>query len=683
MKRQMDAFRKACSLLLSRTEAGPSGPATQLAHDFLFLLSGTRGDHGAAEAHRRLEGLIGDPSLDELATFFQRALQVIEGEIDSALKQDKGLIDRLDRLGDALIAQEGEGPEPPDLIEAFWGLFCPQAVGVRADWEERIRGLREDRTVRDLSMCPDPLQRPAKEVLFSSNVLLTVPPRDVQPSELGLRKEIRQGLTHALAEDQAYWYDHPVQIGTAPEKNEILHGLKGLSDTLAFEKKRGTADPEDRLEVALSVSVTHPSLHGLARAYIEEEVSKERGIRDLDLFVFTEDDTARLVQDFLCPAARRFGLEGTEPNIFSGVFGVDGPYARHYNFLKAIAALWQVVKNPGIRATFKIDLDQVFPQKELVDATGASAFELLCTPLWGARGRDAHDRSVSLGMIAGALVNQGDIHKGLFTPDVTLPAGPWPPDRWVFASQVPQALSTVAEMMVRYGGSPLDGKSQCLSRIHVTGGTIGIRLDSLRRHRPFTLSCIGRAEDQAYLMSVLGGPDAPHLRYAHVPGLIMRHDKHAFAGEAIRTAAAGKAVGDYERMLLFSHYAGALPWPIEETRSCLDPFTGCFVLALPFTTALLCLALRALSLSDGNAETHGTHPDELLRLGARRLGPLLERHEKNPEWMRRSYDTERRAWHAYYDILDRVEEEARKQSAEASALVRKAEAIIEETRVAT
>ncbi|MGW8320809.1 MAG: hypothetical protein ACWGSD_04585, partial [Thermodesulfobacteriota bacterium] len=523
----------------------------------------------------------------------------------------------------------------------------------------------------------------AKEVLFSSNVLLTVPAGNVRPSELGLHDGIRQGVTQALEEDQAYWYDHPVQIGTAPEKNEILHGLKGLSDSLAFEKKRGRAGPEDRLEVALSVSVTHPSLHGLARAYIEEEVSRETGIRDLDLFVFTEDDTARLVEDFLCPAARRFGLEGTGPDLLSGILGVDGPYARHYNFLKAVAALWQVVKNPRIRATFKIDLDQVFPQEELVETMGASAFELLCTPLWGARGRDARGRSVSLGMIAGALVNQGDIRKGLFTPDVTLPEGPWTPDRWVFASQVPQALSTVAEMMARYGDLPLDGKSRCLIRIHVTGGTIGIRIESLRRHRPFTLSCIGRAEDQAYLMSVLGGPDEPYLRYAHVPGLIMRHDKHAFAGEAIRTAAAGKIVGDYERMLLFSHYAGALPWPMEETRSSLDPFTGCFVLGQPFTTTLLCLALKALSLSNGNGEASGIHPDELLRIGARRLGPLLERHEKDPEWMGRSYDTERRAWHAYYDILDRVEEEAQKKSADATQLIRKAEAIIEATRVVT
>jgi len=680
----METFRKACSFLLNRTKANPSSPATRLAHDFLFLLSGTGGDPGVAEARRRLEDLAGDPSWGELATFFQKALQVIEAEIDSAMKQDKALGGRFDRLGDALLAHDSEQrPGPTDLIEAFWEVFCPQAAGVRADWEARIQGLREDRTVRDLSLCPDPLVRPSREVLFSSNVLLTVPPGDVRPSELELREEIRRGLTQALEEDQAYWYDHPVQIGTAPEQNEILHGLKGLSDTLAFEKKRGTARPEDRLEVVLSVSVTHPSLHSVARAYIEEEVSRETGIRDLDLYVFTENDTARLVEDFLCPAARQFGLEGADPDLFPGIFGVDGPYARHYNFLKAIAAFWQVVKNPGIRATFKIDLDQVFPQEELVHTMGASAFELLCTPLWGAHGRDAQDRPVSLGMIAGALVNQGDIHKGLFTPDVTLPEGPWTPDRWVFASQVPQALSTVAEMMTRYGSSSLDGQTQCLSRIHVTGGTNGIRMESLRRHRPFTLSCIGRAEDQAYLMSVLGGPDEPLLRYAHVPGLIMRHDKHAFAGEAIRTAAAGKVVGDYERMLLFSHYAGALPWPIEETHSCLDPFTGCFALSLPFTTALLCLALKSLSLTAHNTDPGGIHPDELLRLGARRLGPLMDSHEEDPEWMGRAYDTERRAWHAYCDILDRVEEEAKKQSVEAKELIEEARAMIENTRVAT
>ena len=680
----MEGFRRACSFLLSQVEGRPSNPTAELAHDFLSLLARPKADPRAADAKRHLERLTGDPTWGELAAFFNNALRAVHSEIDSILKQDEELAERLDRLDASLLTGgREEGADPPDLIEAFWGFFCPQAVGVRANWEERTLELRNRRTVRDLSLSPDPLGRPAEEVLFSANVLLTVPPEGWEPSELGLREEISQGLAQALREEQTYWYDHPIQIGTSPEQNEILHGLKGLSDALIFEKRRGNARSEDRLDVALSVSVTHPGLHGLARTYIEDEVRKERGIRDLDLYVFTEDETVRLVEDFLCPAARRFGLEGTDPTFLSGIFGVDGPYARHYNFLKAAAALWQVVKDPGIRATFKIDLDQVFPEEQLVREMRASAFDQLCTSLWGAQGRDSQDRPVSFGMIAGALVNQGDIDGGLFTPDVTLAQGPWPLDRWVFASQVPQALSTTAEMMARYGDPSLDGKSRCLSRIHVTGGTVGIRVDSLRRYRPFTLSCIGRAEDQAYLMSVLCGPDSPYLRYVHVPGLIMRHDKHAFAGQAIRTAATGKIVGDYERMLLFSHYAKALPWPMQETRACLDPFTGCFILPLPFSTALICLTLKALSLNPDTSEKEGVDPEELLRVGARRLGPLVERFEKDPGWMSRSYEQEREAWHGYYDILAKVEEEMRKHSAEAIQLARKAEAMIEETRVST
>lgn len=680
----MDAFRKACSFLLGRTRANPSSPAMELCHAFLTILSGTGGEPRVEEARRRLDAFLDDPSWGEAAAFLHRGIRAVEREIASVPAGDANLRARLDRLASTLPAPgEDESRDPPDWIESFWSVFCPQAVGVASHWEERVRGLREGRTVHGLSLCPDPLQRPAEEILFSANVLLTVPPKEVDPSTLGLDDAMLHGVIQALSEEQAYWYDHPVPIGAPPGKNEILHGLRGLSETLAFEKKRGTAAPADRLDVVLSVSVTHPSLHGLAREYIEHEVSREPRIRDLDLHVFTEEDTTRLVEDFLCPAARRFGPEGAEPGLFFEIFGVDGPYARHYNFLKAVSALWQVARDPGVRATFKIDLDQVFPQKELVGEMGVSAFELLCTPLWGARGKDPQDRDISLGMIAGALVNEADIHRGLFTPDVTLPAGPWPPDRWVFTSQVPQALSTEAEMMACYDGPFLDGTSRCLSRVHVTGGTTGIRVESLRRHRPFTLSCIGRAEDQAYLMSVLGSPDNPCLRYAHIPGLIMRHDKHAFAREAIRAAAAGKVVGDYERMLLFSGYAEALPRPAEEVRSCLDPFTGCFISALPASTALLCLALKALSCREGIQDASGIRPEELLRLGARRLGPLLERRERDPDWMARSCETERRAWQAYYDILERVEAEAQKGKAEAIRLVEKARGIVEETRVRT
>ena len=132
-------------------------------------------------------------------------------------------------------------------------------------------------------------------------------------------------------------------------------------------------------------------------------------------------------------------------------------------------------------------------------------------------------------MMAGALVNEKDISASLFTPDVTYPTPPFKGEDTIFCSRIPQALSTLSEMMTRYDSGDIDGENSCISRIHVTGGTNGILIEALRRYRPFTPVFIGRAEDQAYLLSALFSKDSgPLLRYFHNDGLFMRHDKHAF-----------------------------------------------------------------------------------------------------------------------------------------------------------
>ena len=171
-------------------------------------------------------------------------------------------------------------------------------------------------------------------------------------------------------------------------------------------------------------------------------------MHNIDVYVFSEADTRRLVDDILAPAAIRY-LGGADSQELLTVFGVDGEYGRHYSFLKAIAAFWQIVMEPEIKATFKIDLDQVFPQKELVEQAGASAFEHFTTPLWGAKGFDAEGRPIELGLIAGALVNEDDIGNSLFTPDVGEPNRDIFSDEHVFFSMLPQALSTETEMMTR------------------------------------------------------------------------------------------------------------------------------------------------------------------------------------------------------------------------------------------
>jgi hypothetical protein len=335
-----------------------------------------------------------------------------------------------------------------------------------------------------------------------------------------------------------------------------------------------------------------------------------------------------------------------------------------------------------VRATFKIDLDQVFPQERLVEEGGGSAFERFQSPLWGARGRDADDCDVELGMLAGALVNEKDIARGLFTPDVTRPSTIPDGEAVAFFNRLPMALSTEAEMMTRYTGTAdnPDGKNTCLHRIHVTGGTNGILVDALRRHRPFTPTFIGRAEDQAYLLSVLfAGPAA--LRYVHSAGLIMRHDKEAFAGLAIEAAKLGRFVGDLVRTLYFSHYVKTLPWSDDQIKKTIDPFTGCFASHIPTTLVALRLSLRVGELlADGDEQARAEALD-LMEMATERLDPLIGRLSETPLALADELAKQRAGWDLFYDLLNALEEALAEGDHKACVLRDAARRVVEDCRI--
>jgi len=258
---------------------------------------------------------------------------------------------------------------------------------------------------------------------------------------------------------------------------------------------------------------------------------------------------------------------------------------------------------------------------------------------------------VELGMIAGALVDEADIGKSLFTPDVPFPNRRPSLDEHIFFSTLPQALSTEAEMMTRYIGDKLDGQRLCIQRIHVTGGTNGILVDSLRRYRPFTPSFIGRAEDQAYILSTLLNPGT-QLAYVHEAGLIMRHDKKAFAQEAIESAYLGKLVGDYIRILYFSAYAGALTNDVAKLKDTIDPFTGCFISRIPITVVYLRLGLKTASLFAEGKREQGL---EFIRIGAQRIITALDFIGGENSKLKDQYEKERLGWNLYYDTLSAIE----------------------------
>lgn len=646
-----------------------SGDEAVLALNAAFLLA-LAGDH---EAMDHLRATTDDPGLGKVAAFLMNGMAEIAAELKSA---DAAGLPIARELADCRAALQNEASPSPKAIEALWKVFFPEGLAASGNRDQAVAKLRQTRQVKLFELNPEPVANPLEQVLFSSNILLGPPLPGADMGGLDMGDDFKLRLLEAGAQPQLYWYDHPIPVGIAPESNEILHGLKGLAQAADFERKRHPEWGGGPLKCLLSVSVTHAGLRDLAHEYLNHELRRADGLDGLDIYLFTEADTDRLKQEVIFPAVARYFPE-TGVDHLEDVLGVDGEYGRHYSFLKAVSGWWSLLVDSRVQGTFKIDLDQVFPQRELVAQTGQSALEHLCTPLWGARGRDSGGEAVDLGMIAGALVNQKDIGRGLFTPDVPWPGGQPGGEGCIFYSTLPQALSTEAEMMARYDGGAFDGVNTCIQRIHVTGGTNGILVGALRRHRPFTPTFIGRAEDQAYIMSVLYG-NGPSLRYAHKPGLIMRHDKEALTPETIQAAKTGKLIGDYVRILWFSQYGRSLPWPLESVKTAIDPFTGCFVSRLPLTVVHLRLALKVAALYAGGETTQAA---ELLRMGAERLGKVIALLRSDPDLLKGKYQRERSAWNLYYDVLDRLEQGLAVGDAFAKELAARSKALAQACRV--
>jgi len=621
--RARNFYRKLASLWKDAVVANDE--PSKIASSFLYALARGEGD-------------------DKLPPPFRGALKRIYAEYHAVSESESSrAFDELERSIDG-------GKTESELANAVWKVFFPEALYLDKDPHRQISILRRKRWVRIEKPAEKPIENPAREIIFTSNVLLSPPlKRDDTASKRA--REVIEGASEVANEPQLYWYDHPIPIGIPMANDEFIYGLCRLADALRYEKRRGIASPQDKLTVLLSVSVTHKGLHRWALQWLKARLAElDPGKLDgLDVYAFTESDTGKII-DIIAPWLG----SADDRESLRECFGVDGEYGRHYSFLKAFPALWSVLVDGGFRAAFKLDLDQAAPQDELCAETGKSFLEHFRTPLWGAHGLDADGREIEFGLIAGALVNEKDIGNGLFTPDIPwtnkIPEG----ENLLFFKHRPMAVSTRAEMMTRYGAQNApNGISEAIQRIHVTGGTVGILFDALRRYRPFTPSFVGRAEDQAYILSVLDSTGkGKALRYAHMSGLTMRHDKEAFAGEAMQEGKAGAYVGDLLRLFVFGSYAAFLPGGQKAIKRIIDPFTGCFITPMPTTVSLLKLALGLLTADSGSTEFRS----KILKIAGRQLSGWIMNPEAKVEEMKRLWYRERRAWDKFYEALNRIEE---------------------------
>ena len=152
-----------------------------------------------------------------LARFFLNSLGRVEQEIGQACTHPE-FVDQLAALA-----------ENPTDGNRLWKVFFPEGTGLPETRAERGQTLREKRRVKNIKPNPAPLSDPGRELLFTSNVLLTIPSGNTSIGNLEYSDELKAHIRQAVGEKQRYWFDHPIQIGVEPEANEILYGLRGLN----------------------------------------------------------------------------------------------------------------------------------------------------------------------------------------------------------------------------------------------------------------------------------------------------------------------------------------------------------------------------------------------------------------------------------------------------------------------
>jgi hypothetical protein len=456
------------------------------------------------------------------------------------------------------------------------------------------------------------------EVVLQFNALYTVP------------ETIPAGLPEQLAEEgrrvmqdpgkKIADYDHPVHLFDSGKSHELESCLPELDEEIAFEKERGVLPRDYRVPVLLSVSVTHEGIDELAGKWIHELVEKA-GYRHLELFVLTEG---------ICRALREELFDGDFP-----LFSVFGKYARHFNALKYGQLLLE--KAIGVRAGFKLDTDEGIRSRDLYRATGATWFQTMCHPYWGGRARDPRGNEVELAVNEGEYVNSSDIDRlgyeqALRTPDVTVP------DTWTGPGMFFQKGFAHGRVTALY--NRFDSVEEGISHPVVKGGGYGISNEGLRRAAPFTFSWVGRAEDQQFYFSGLGGG----IRGIFQPNLRIAHYKGAVAGSEKKTAA-GRFLGDMYRLILFQ--ALVEKWGVKDE---IDPMPGVFAGPLARAQAAFSLLYKSCEFaSKGNAEA----AEFLLTEGAEELLELEERIDDGT--VDRLADEEAEHWRRFVTAVEKVE----------------------------
>ena len=181
-------------------------------------------------------------------------------------------------------------------------MLYPEAVGLSADIDRSVAALHARRIVAVDEPNPHPITDAAREVLFTSNVLLGLPldAGDVERAERD--PHVAAAVARAKASAQLYWFDHPIPVGVEPEANELLQGLRGLDAAMRAEPGLADPGPDGRPPPA---DMSPVRLGDPCRAARHRPALRRAGagrgpaLEQVDVLVASEIDVRQLVDEVL------------------------------------------------------------------------------------------------------------------------------------------------------------------------------------------------------------------------------------------------------------------------------------------------------------------------------------------------------------------------------------------------
>ncbi len=156
-------------------------------------------NHSDREIRKFLNILMGEESKN--VTFLEKAAGMIQKEWDSLTESDPEYQTRMENLlrNSSHLTQE-------EKEEALLNFFFPEFLFAGGNPDDQIEAIRKRRTLKIRSLNPDPIQNPSEEIIFTSNVLLTVPPEKYYPR---LTDQMSERARSVACEEQKFWFDHP------------------------------------------------------------------------------------------------------------------------------------------------------------------------------------------------------------------------------------------------------------------------------------------------------------------------------------------------------------------------------------------------------------------------------------------------------------------------------------------